>query len=134
MATGFDYNRMALILAVLEKRAGYFFSSMDTYVNIVGGFKIDERAADLSVALALVSSLKDTVVRDDLIAVGEIGLAGEIRAVPNCEMRIRESERLGFLRCIVPQYNLTALSDIKKYSIEIFGVKNIREAVNLAFD
>ena len=79
MATGFDYNRMSLILAVLEKRAGYFFSSMDAYVNVVGGLKLEEPAADLSVAIALVSSLKDAVVSDEVIAFGEIGLAGEIR-------------------------------------------------------
>lgn len=129
MATGFDYNRLSLILAVLEKRAGYFFSSADAYINIVGGLKLDERAADLSIAIALVSSLKDLVVGDDLIAVGEIGLAGEIRAVPDCEMRIREAERLGFDKCIVPYYNLKTLSNGKKHSIEIIGVKNIREAV-----
>lgn len=132
MATGFDYNRLSLILAVLEKRAGYFFSSMDAYINIVGGLKLEERAADLSVAIALVSSLKDMIVSDDLIAVGEIGLAGEIRAVPNCDMRIKEAERLGFRRCIVPYYNLKTLSNVKKYSIEIIGAKNIREAVEAA--
>lgn len=132
MATGFDYNRMSLILAVLEKRAGYFFSSMDAYINIVGGLKLEERAADLSVAIALVSSLKDRIVSDEIIALGEIGLAGEIRAVPDCEMRVREAERLGFSKCIVPYYNLKTLSNIKKYSIEIIGVKNIREAVEAA--
>ncbi len=129
MATGFDYNRMSLILAVLEKRAGYFFSSMDAYINIVGGLKLDERAADLSVAIALVSSLKDRIVSDDIIAFGEIGLAGEIRAVPDCEMRIRETERLGFSKCVIPYYNFKNLSNIKKYKIEIIGVKNIRGAV-----
>ncbi len=132
MATGFDYNRMSLILAVLEKRAGYFFSSMDAYVNVVGGLKLEEPAADLSVAIALVSSLKDAVVNDDVIAFGEIGLAGEIRSVPNCDMRIQEAERLGFKKCIIPYYNFKSLSNFKKYKIEIIAAKNIREAVSSA--
>ena len=88
MSTGFDYNRMSMLLAVLEKRAGYFFNNMDAYVNVVGGLKLDEPAADLTVALALVSSLKDKAVDDKTIAFGEVGLAGEIRAVNNCEQRI----------------------------------------------
>lgn len=129
MATGFDYNRMALILAVLEKRAGYFFSSMDVYINVVGGLKLDEPAADLSVAVAMVSALKDVVVSDSVIAFGEIGLAGEIRAISNCELRISEAERLGFKKCIIPHYNFATLTNIKKYSMEIIGAKTIREAV-----
>lgn len=132
MATGFDYNRMALILAVLEKRAGYFFSSMDAYINVVGGLKLDEPAADLSVAIALVSALKDIAVADDVIALGEIGLAGEIRAVPNIEMRIKEAARLGFKKCIIPYYNYNSLNNIKKYDIDIIGAKNIREAIESA--
>ena len=98
MSTGFDYNRMSMLLAVLEKRAGYFFNNMDAYVNVVGGLKLDEPAADLTVALALVSSLKDKAVDDKTIAFGEVGLAGEIRAVNNCEQRISEAKRLGFER------------------------------------
>lgn len=77
MSTGFDYNRMNVLLAVLEKRAGYFFSNLDAYVNIVGGLRIDEPAADLTVAMALVSSLKDMVIPEKVICFGEIGLAGE---------------------------------------------------------
>ncbi|MCR5485599.1 MAG: DNA repair protein RadA [Clostridiales bacterium] len=127
MATGFDYNRMAMILAILEKRAGYYFANMDAYVNVVGGLKLDEPASDLSVALALVSSLKDTVVRDDVLAFGEIGLAGEIRAVHGCQQRINEAARLGFKRCIIPKYNLKTLTGVKS-DIEIIGVKTIREA------
>ncbi len=134
MATGFDYNRMALILAVLEKRAGYFFSSMDVYINVVGGLKLDEPAADLSVAVAMVSALKDVVISDRVIAFGEIGLAGEIRAISNCELRISEAERLGFKKCIIPHYNFAALTNIKKYSIDIIGAKTIREAVTEAIN
>lgn len=77
MSTGFDYNRMAMILAVLEKRAGYYFNNMDTYINVVGGLRLDEPSADLTVAMALVSSLKDMAVNEKVIAFGEIGLAGE---------------------------------------------------------
>lgn len=128
MCTGFDYNRAAMILAVLEKKAGYFFGTMDTYINIVGGLKIDEPATDLSVAMALVSSLKDTVVADDTLAFGEIGLAGEIRGVNNCEQRVKEAIRLGFSRCIIPQHNLRNLSSDISGDTEIIGVRNIREA------
>ena len=90
MSTGFDYNRMAMLLAVLEKRAGYYFNSMDAYINVVGGLKLDEPSADLTVAMALVSSLKDMVVNENVIAFGEIGLAGEIRAVSHCEQRVSD--------------------------------------------
>lgn len=128
MCTGFDYNRAAMILAVLEKKAGYFFGTMDTYINIVGGLKIDEPATDLSVAMALVSSLKDTVVADDTLAFGEIGLAGEIRGVNNCEQRVKEAIRLGFSKCIIPQHNLRNLSSDISGDTEIIGVRNIREA------
>ena len=128
MATGFDYNRMAMLLAVLEKRAGYYFGNMDAYVNVIGGLKLDEPASDLSVALSLVSSLKDVPVSDGAIAFGEIGLGGEIRAVTGCAQRINEAARLGFKKCVVPKYNLRSLSDEIKRDIEIIGVKNIREA------
>lgn len=128
MCTGFDYNRAAMILAVLEKKAGFFFGTMDTYINIVGGLKIDEPATDLSVAMALVSSLKDTVVADDTLAFGEIGLAGEIRGVNNCEQRVKEAIRLGFSRCIIPHHNLKNLSSDISGDTEIIGVRNIREA------
>lgn len=130
MSTGFDYNRMAMILAVLEKRAGYYFNSMDTYINVIGGLRLDEPAADLTVAMALVSSLKDIVVKDDIIAFGEIGLAGEIRAVNNCEQRISESVRLGFDKCIIPFHNYKGLSKNIKVSADIVPVRSVREAFN----
>lgn len=130
MSTGFDYNRMAMILAVLDKRAGYFFNSMDTYINVIGGLRLDEPAADLTVAMALVSSLKDIVVKDNIIAFGEIGLAGEIRAVNNCEQRISESVRLGFDKCIIPFHNYKGLSKNIKVSADIIPVRSVREAFN----
>ncbi|MEG2051126.1 MAG: DNA repair protein RadA [Oscillospiraceae bacterium] len=131
MATGFDYNRLSMLLAVLEKRGGYFFGNMDTYINVIGGLKLIEPASDLSVALSLVSSLKDIIVRDDVLAFGEIGLAGEIRSVGNCEQRVKEAARLGFKKCIIPKDNVKSLSASAKKDIEIIGTKNIREAFEL---
>lgn len=128
MSTGFDYNRMSMLLAVLEKRAGYFFNNMDAYVNVVGGLKLDEPAADLTVALALVSSLKDKAVDDKTIAFGEVGLAGEIRAVNNCEQRIAEAKRLGFERCIIPFHNYKSITNSLKSTFDIIPARNIREA------
>lgn len=128
MSTGFDYNRMAMLLAVLEKRAGYFFNSMDTYINVVGGLRLDEPAADLTVAMALVSSLKDIVINDNVIAFGEIGLAGEIRAVSCCEQRVAEAYRLGFEKCIIPFNNYKSLSKNLKINADIIPVRTIREA------
>lgn len=126
MATGFDYNRMSLILAVLEKRAGYYFSNTDTYINVVGGLRLDETAVDIAVAMALVSSLKDVVIPENSIAIGEIGLAGEIRAVNHIVQRVTEAKRLGFERIVVPYHNLKDLKNIK--DVEIVGVNNIRQA------
>ena len=134
MATGFDYNRMNLLIAVLEKKGGYYFTGADTYVNVVGGFKLDERAVDLCVALALVSSLKDFAIPDDVIAFGEIGLAGEIRSVSQAEKRINEAARLGFKRCILPYYNLKNLSEDINKDIELFGVRSVRQAVKVIMD
>lgn len=126
MATGLDYNRLSLILAVLEKRAGYLFSNLDTYVNVVGGLWLDEPAMDLPVALALISGLKDVTVASDTVAFGEIGLTGEIRSVSNADLRISEAARMGFRRVIVPYHNLSSLT--KRDNIEIIGVKTVREA------
>lgn len=131
MATGFDYNRMAMIMAVLEKRGGYFFGNMDSYINVVGGLRLDEPASDLSVAMALVSSLKDVPVDEGLIAFGEIGLGGELRAVSNCEQRIKEAARLGFTKCIIPAYNLKNLKSNNE-GIEVLGAKYIRQAFVVA--
>ena len=126
MATGFDYNRLSLILAVLEKRAGYLFSNLDTYVNVVGGLWLDEPAMDLPVALALISGLKDVTVSSNTVAFGEIGLTGEIRSVSNADLRVSEAVRMGFKRVIVPYHNLSSL--VKRDNIEVIGVKTVREA------
>ena len=101
-AAGFDYNRLNLLLAVLEKRLGLMFSNLDTYINIVGGIRLDEPAADLAVAMALVSGLRDIPIDENTIAFGEIGLSGELRSVPRAQARVNEAERMGFTRCILP--------------------------------
>lgn len=127
--TGFDYNRMSIIIAVLEKRLGYFFGGLDVYINIVGGFKLDEPAADLSIALALYSSLTDKVVNDKTIAFGEIGLGGELRNISHTEQRLSEAQRMGFEKCILPAHSLKGV-DISKYSMKIVGVRSIKSAFN----
>ena len=128
-STGFDHNRMSLILAVLEKRTGYFFGTLDTYINVVGGLKLDEPAADLSIALALVSGLTDKPINEDTIAFGELGLAGEIRSVANINMRIKEASRLGFKRCIIPAGSMKSVINDKSLAIEIVPVKDIKQAI-----
>ncbi len=132
MATGFDYNRMALIIAVLEKRAGFFFANTDAYINVVGGLRLDEPSVDLAVAISLISSLKDIPIPENLIVFGEVGLAGEIRSVSHAEERVLEAARLGFTRCILPLHNYRALSkNFAEYqNIKLVGVGNIRDAYN----
>ena len=132
MSNGFDYNRLSMLLAVLEKRSGYYFANCDAYVNVIGGLKLDEPATDLSVALSLISSLKDTPIREDTLAIGEIGLGGELRTVSYCEQRIKEADRLGFNRIIIPKHNFKTLSDNIKGNIEIIGANNVNEAFNAA--
>ena len=129
MSTGFDYNRMSMLLAVLEKRCGYYFSSLDAYINVIGGLRLDEPATDLAVALALVSSLKDIVVPENLLAFGEVGLTGEIRAVNHAGLRVTEAARLGFGKCILPYHNLKNLVLPDDAQIEVIGVRTIRDAV-----
>lgn len=126
MCTGFDYNRMNLIIAVLEKRAGYYFTNTDAYVNVVGGLRLDEPAVDLAVAMALVSSLKDVPVAEDAIAFGEVGLAGEIRSVSHAQQRINEAVRLGFKRIIVPAHNMKDITVPE--GAQVIPVRNVRQA------
>ena len=125
MATGYDYNRLSMLLAVLEKRAGYYFSNNDTYINIVGGLRVDEPAIDLAIAMALISSLKDTPVDEKAVVFGEVGLAGEIRAVSQAQMRVNEAVRLGFNKIVLPYHNLKG---VHCDEAELIGVKNIRDA------
>lgn len=128
VSNGFDYNRLCLILAVLEKRTGFFFGMFDIYINIIGGLKIDEPAADLAVAAALYSGLCDKPLPEDMFVLGEIGLGGEIRNTSHVLERIKEGERLGFKSCIVPKSALQSLDRSKKYKINIVGVSNLQQA------
>ena len=129
---GLDYNRICLITAVLEKRLGLRFSANDIYLNVIGGLHLDEPAADIAIALAMISSITDKIVPDDLVAIGEIGLAGECRAVSSLEQRVREAERLGFTRVVVPFRN------IEKRPIEssakLLPVKSVYEVLMLLAD
>lgn len=130
MSTGFDYNRMNIIIAVLEKRAGLFFGTLDVYINIVGGLRLEEPAADLPVALALYSGLMDRPINDRLTAMGEIGLGGELRAVGQAAKRIREAERMGFEKCIIPKQSLRGI-DLSAFSIEVIPVSNVKQAFDV---
>ena len=129
MATGFDYNRMNLLLAVLEKRAGYLFSNFDVYINVVGGLRLDEPACDLSVALALVSGVKDKPLPADLVAFGEIGLSGEVRSVSRIESRIHEARRMGFKQCVLPYACLHKLDRAMFSGMELMGAHSLKEAI-----
>ncbi len=129
-ASGFDYNRMYLLLAVLEKRAGYSFASQDVYVNIVGGLKLDETACDLPVCIAMASSLLDLPVGEKTLAIGEVGLGGEIRSVPHLETRLREAQRVGFDTAIVPKHNLKMIDPAQYPGLKLVGVSYLREAIN----
>jgi DNA repair protein RadA/Sms len=124
---GFDYNRLCLILAVLEKRAGFVFGNCDVYVNIIGGLKIDEPAADFAVAAALRSGLLDRAISEDTVVFGEIGLGGEIRNVSRAGERIREAARMGFAKVILPKSALKSLDKSVKYGARIIGAGDLQQ-------
>ncbi|HEY5535949.1 MAG TPA: DNA repair protein RadA [Ignavibacteria bacterium] len=127
---GFDYKRLNIIIAILEKKLGIFLSKYDIFLNIAGGIKIDEPAIDLAVALSIYSSLKDIPVDSETVVIGELGLSGEVRTISYIEKRISESSKLGFKQIILPKNNLKNV-DVKKYKSKITGVERIREAVDL---
>ena len=126
-ANGIDYNRLTLLIAVLEKRTGLPLGNQDVYLNIVGGIKINEPALDLGIILAVSSSFKNIPISNDVIAIGEVGLTGEVRSVNQIEKRIKEAEKLGFKKCIIPESNKKLLKDT--YKLDIIGVQNISEAM-----
>ena len=128
-AAGTDYNRVNLLMAVLEKRCHYEMSRYDAYVNIAGGVKMNEPALDLAIVLALVSSMKDRPVNPRTIIFGEVGLSGEVRAVSMAEQRVNEAIKLGFDSCILPQVSLEKMKKTDK--IVLHGVNNVREAIAL---
>jgi DNA repair protein RadA/Sms len=126
---GMDYNRMCLVLAVLEKRLGLRFSANDVYINVIGGLEIDDPGTDMATALALISSLTDKVVPSDLVAFGELGLAGECRAVSELERKVNEAARLGFTQAIVPERNYEKLHVPSQ--IKLIPVKSVYEAIRV---
>ena len=126
-ANGIDYNRLAVLIAVIEKRAGIALGSQDVYLNVVSGIKIAEPAIDLGVVLACTSSYKNVSIPQDVVVIGEVGLTGEVRAVNMIEKRIKEAEKLGFKKIIIPESNKKLLKD--NFKLDIIGVKNINEAI-----
>ena len=126
-SNGVDYNRATLLLAVLEKRGGISVGGSDAYINVIGGLELDEPAADLATVLAIASSHRDKPIGNDVAAVGEVGLTGEVRSVTALNQRLAEISRLGFKRCVVPAH---VRDDIKApKGLEIITVRNIREAI-----
>lgn len=129
-SNGFDYNRAAMLLAVLEKRGGLKVSACDAYINIIGGLSLDEPAADLAAVIALASSYLDRAVPNDLVAIGEVGLTGELRSVNQLAQRISEAHRLGFKKCVIPAHRADTLHPLP--GLELIPVRNIGEAIRAA--
>ena len=129
-ADGFDFNRAVLLLAVTEKRAGMKLNVFDAYINVIGGLRLDEPGADLPVVLAVASSYRDRAIDDNLVAIGEVGLTGEIRAVSHMNQRLGEVSRLGFKKCIIPRGGSEKLEI--PAGLEVYRVRNLREAIEMA--
>ena len=129
-ADGFDYNRAVLLMAVAEKRAGMKLSLFDAYINVIGGLRLDEPGADLPIALAIASSYRDMPIADDLVAIGEVGLTGEIRSVSQLNQRLGEVARLGFKKCIIPRGGSEKLEI--PAGLTVYRVRNLREAIETA--
>lgn len=127
VATGFDYRRLSILLAVLEKRAQLRVSTANVFLNMAGGLRIEEPAIDLAVCAAIASSLKEENAKESIVAVGEVGLGGEVRGVSNIEKRIAEAEKLGFSQIIIPKANLKSVK--KKTKIKITAVENVSKAI-----
>lgn len=126
-ANGIDYNRLTLLVAVMEKKAGFMLGNQDVYLNVVGGLKVNEPALDLGIILDTASSFKNVSIPKGVIALGEVGLTGEVRTINMMEKRLKEAERLGFKKCIIPENNKKLLKE--SYKLDIIGVKNINEAM-----
>ena len=128
-ANGIDYNRLALLIAVLEKRAGMNLGNQDVYLNVVGGLKINEPSIDLGILMVTASSYKNNPIEKGVAIMGEVGLTGEVRRINMIEKRLKEAEKLGYKRCIIPENNKKFLE--KKYKLDIIGVKTIEEALKV---
>jgi DNA repair protein RadA/Sms len=129
MANGVELNRVSLLLAVMEKRLGLHLSGQDVYVNVVGGMHIDEPAIDLGIVSAITSSLREVPIEPSLLVLGEVGLGGEVRAISQAELRIREAAKMGFKRCLLPERNLAKLDPID--GIELIGIHEVGEALEV---
>lgn len=129
MSNGFDYNRFAMLLAVLEKRGNLKVSQCDAYLNIIGGLTLEEPAADLSAVVAIASSYLDKPVPSQMAAIGEVGLSGEIRSINHMEQRLSEVQRLGFTQCIVPEHRVKEMKELPH--LELLPVQNVAQALQL---
>lgn len=129
-STGIDANRLALLLAVLEKKVGYQLHHCDVFVSVAGGLKILEPAVDLGIALAILSSFGNKAIDSETVIFGEVGLGGEVRSVPKVESRIKEALHMGFTRCLLPKKNLAGLPKELSQKIELYGVERIEEAID----
>jgi DNA repair protein RadA/Sms len=129
MANGVEINRVSLLLAVMEKRLGLHLSGQDVYVNVIGGMQVDEPAIDLGIVAAVTSSLRECPIDHGTVVLGEMGLGGEVRAISQAELRVREAAKMGFCRCILPHRNLAKLDPIE--GIELIGVHEVGEALDV---
>ncbi len=130
-AQGFDSNRLALLVAVLEKKIGLRVQDKDIFLNVVGGVKVVDPTADLGVVMAIASTFLDKPVPSDMIVLGEVGLSAEVRSVSQITSRINEAEKLGFKKCLIPKNNLKGRAPLKKYSIDIIPVETVRDALRI---
>lgn len=130
-AQGFDANRLAMLAAVLEKRIGLNLQDKDIFLNVVGGVRVMDPAADLAVVLAVASAFQDKVISFDTVVMGEVGLSSEVRSVSQMATRVREAEKLGFKRCVVPKNNLSPKNAFKSEKMEMIAVENVRQAMDL---
>lgn len=128
-AVGCDYNRVNLLMAVLEKRLGLKLSDYDAYVNVTGGMRMNEPAVDLGIVMAIVSSYKDTPIDDHIICFGEVGLSGEVRSVTNAEQRVREAAKLGFNKCILPKSSIRGMTKVE--GVQYYGIDFVSDVVKL---
>ena len=132
-STGFDLRRLSMLLAVLEKRCGFQYGQQDVFLNIAGGIKVDDPAIDLAIVSALISSLEDVAIPNDVCFAGEVGLSGEIRSVNRIDQRIQEADRLGFKQIFISKYNTKGLN-MERYGIEIITIGKIEELYRVLFE
>ena len=131
-ANGVDFNRLSLLIAVLEKKAGIALGNQDVYLNVVGGLRVNEPAIDLGTMMVVVSSFKNIPIPKDMVILGEVGLTGEVRRINLIEKRLKEAEKLGFKTCVIPESNKKDLKE--KYKLDIIAIRNVKQAMNAIFN